>query len=343
MTARPPAPPPDLRLGAGPLERGAPASAGGLAPLRLSGDGAERALFERAAALPVVVPDALRTGVRRALEQRLTARPRRSWWLALAAPVLAAGWALASALAPHRPPPRAPVRAHTVIAATTPTPPIRPVAPPPPHRRAALPTRHPTPAPPPLTVETPGLTIQEFLSAPPEPVAAPPPRLLIARQDQPATALLLAGDRVAGTIRGAPVDLTVHPAQLVGTLGSSNVTLWLHGSQAEGDIGGIPTRFELLEVDGGQQLREGFAVRTSLPAGSTRLALSTGTLGWSPGCGAALPAVGPGVYEGLCATGGRVRVVIPPGWQRLPALPRLILLSFFLTERDPALARLFGP
>jgi hypothetical protein len=339
MTAQPP----DRRMSPGPFDERDPAIAG---PLRLSGGGAERALFERAAAEPVVVPEALRTGVRRALERRLTARPRGSWWLALVGTVLAAGWALASARAPHRPPPapRTPVRAHPVIAPTSMmTTPPRPVPAPPPHRRAALPARRPAPAPAPLAVETPGLTREEFLAAPAEPVAAPPPRLLIARQGQPATALLLAGDRVAGTIRGAPADLTIHPAQLVGTLGSANVTLWLHGSQAEGDIGGIPTRFELLEVDGGQQLREGFAVRTSLPPGSTRLAFSAGTLTWSPGCGAPLPEVGPGVYEGLCATGARARVVIPPGWLRLPALPRLILLSFFLTERDPALARLFGP
>jgi hypothetical protein len=193
-------------------------------------------------------------------------------------------------------------------------------------------------------VKTPGLTVQEFLSpAPEESAAAPAPRLLIARQGRPATALVLAGERVVGTIRGVRLDLTLRPAQLVGVLGTANVTLWLHGTQADGDIGGIPTRFALLEVDGGHQLREGFAVRTSLPPGSTRVALSPHTLTWSPGCDAPLPALSPGVYDGACSSGARARVVLPPSWQRLPPLPRLILLSFFLTERDPAFARLFGP
>jgi hypothetical protein len=38
-----------------------------------------------------------------------------------------------------------------------------------------------------------------------------------------------------------------------------------------------------------------------------------------------------------------VRVELPPAWQELPRLARFLVLSFFLTERDPAMARLFRP
>jgi hypothetical protein len=55
-----------------------------------------------------------------------------------------------------------------------------------------------------------------------------------------------------------------------------------------------------------------------------------------------LTAVRPGIYQGRCARGSRAQVIVPRSWQQLPTLTRLILLSFFLTERDAQFADLFG-
>jgi hypothetical protein len=167
---------------------------------------------------------------------------------------------------------------------------------------------------------------------------------VITRQGQPQAALVLAGDRVVGQVRAAPVALSVTPARIWGKLGYRNVWLWLHGHDAEGTIGGAPVRFELVETAGGSFLREGYFLAHSLPRSTARVAASATTLSWFPGCGAGLteaPA-GAGVYEGRCASGGQARVTIPPGWRRLPPLERMILLSFFLGQRDPLLDDLFG-
>jgi hypothetical protein len=176
----------------------------------------------------------------------------------------------------------------------------------------------------------------------PEIPAAPPPRLSIAREGRREVSLILAGNRVGGKIGDAAVALSIERGHLAGKLGHRNVSLWLRGHDADGEIGGVPVRFLLLDTDTGHQLREGFSVRAALPYGSTRVELTASSLSWSPGCGAALPEVAPGTYQGRCASGAQTRVVLAPNWRRLPALTRLLLLSFFLTERDPAFAPLFG-
>jgi hypothetical protein len=167
------------------------------------------------------------------------------------------------------------------------------------------------------------------------------PRLLISREGEPDASVVLAGGRVVGSIRGTPVSLTLETARITGKLGERNVWLWLHGHQAQGDIGGVPVRFELMELPDGYLLREGYSVRKELPPQATRLTLTASTLTWSP-CGAALAQVAPGTFEGSCTSSRRARVVLPPGWRGLPALTEAILLSFFLTERDPSFAGLFG-
>jgi hypothetical protein len=180
-------------------------------------------------------------------------------------------------------------------------------------------------------------------AAEPAPMA---PRLVIAREGAREVSLvsvILAGDRVVGNVRGTPVALTIERSQLHGKLGHRNVSLWLHNDEARGEIGGIPVRMELVPTRDGHQLREGYSVRSSLPFATTRVETTGTSLRWSPGCDAPLNQVATGVYQGRCGSGGEARVAIPPSWQRLPALTRLVLLSFFLTERDPALARLFGP
>jgi hypothetical protein len=171
--------------------------------------------------------------------------------------------------------------------------------------------------------------------------ASPPPRLLIAREGRPAVSLVLAGNRVAGQVDGVAVSLTIEPGRLLGRLGHRNVWLSLRGHDAEGEIGGIAVRFELVDTDQGHQLREAFAVRAALPYGSTRVEVTGHSLSWSPGCQAPLTEVGPGIYHGRCASGAKARVVLGPTWRQLPVLTRLVLLSFFLTERDPAFAPLF--
>jgi hypothetical protein len=166
---------------------------------------------------------------------------------------------------------------------------------------------------------------------------------VIAREGEAEVRLVLAGDRVIGKVRGTPVDLSVEGGRIAGKLGHRNVWIWLRGHEAQGDIGGVPVKFQLIDTRDGHQLREGFSVRSFLPLAATRVETTATTLAWSPGCGAPLGESAPGTYEGRCLSGHGARVVIPPNWRSLPVLPRLLLLSFFLTERDPALARLFGP
>jgi hypothetical protein len=172
--------------------------------------------------------------------------------------------------------------------------------------------------------------------------APPPPRLVIQRGRRREVSLVLAGGRVVGTVRGTPVALTIDGALITGRLGDRPVSLWLHPRHAQGQIGGLPARFELAETPAGVALRAGTTIKGPLPATSTRVVTGPGGLAWSPGCNVALPARGAGTYQGRCGSGGQARVSLPPAWQELPLLPRLILLSLFLTERDQGMDDLFG-
>jgi hypothetical protein len=218
-----------------------------------------------------------------------------------------------------------------------------PALPPAPRPRRTAVVRAPGPVAPPGPGGAPAWPLAETEDDLEETGPAPPaPRLLITRESEGEVSLVLAGERVIGSVRGTPVALTLERTQLGGKLGHRNVSLWLQGADARGEIGGIPVRMQLVSTRDGYQLREGFSVRPSLPFPATRVELTATSLSWSPGCDAPLARTAAGVYEGRCASGRQARVVIPPSWQRLPTLTRLILLSFFLTERDPALARLFG-
>jgi hypothetical protein len=292
---------------------------------------ADRALLARAAREPLPVPDELRRRLQAELEARLLGRARPGGRLALAlAGVLLAGSALAYGLAgPPAPSPPAPMEKKIV------PPPERPVRRKVARARAVVeptvvaPAVEPLP-PPPVTAAP---------SEPEEPAPAPP-RLVIAREGRPDVTLALAGDRVVGKVGESPVALAIGGGQILGKLGEHNVWLWLRGHEAGGDIGGVPVKLQLVETDAGYQLREGFSVRTTLPYAATRVEATSRALSWA-GCDAPFSEVAPGVYEGRCASGARARVSLSPSWRELPVLERLILLSFFLTERDPAFGKLF--
>jgi hypothetical protein len=318
---------------------------------RIFGSEEDRSLLDRMVAAPMSVPEDFRLTTRRALEKRLSSPAPRLRPLALAlAGSLLAGSALAYGLASRRQPPAQAASKPPVPSVIRPAsrPPVvrpTPAAPPPaPARRTRrmvrvpelrAPVRAPGGLPPwPIAEEE--TTLEESGPAP------PPPRLVIARQGRPEVSLVLAADRVVGSVRGTPVDLTIEPGQLVGKLGPRNVWLWLHGHQAEGEIGGIPVKLQLVETADGHQLRQGYSVRSSLSFGANRVQATSTSLAWFPGCEEGLTEIAAGTYQGRCGSGSEARVVIPQSWQRLPALTRFILLSFFLTERDPSLAPLFG-
>jgi hypothetical protein len=307
------------------------------------GFGSEEGRLLLRLARPALVPAPLRNDVRRAIEARLAAGRRRAPWrlsLALAASLLV-GSALAYGLTQLRPGVRPAIeRPSPAPARSVPRPVVamveapRPV--PRPHARRvarALPLLVPEQAGPPLLWPA-----REPDDLPPAPA---PPRLLIQRAGRAEVSLVLAGDRVVGKVGEVPVSLLLSGAQLLGKLGDRNVWLWLHGHEAEGYIGSAPVRFELADTPAGQELREGFVLHGQLPAQATRIATGAGALSWFPGCGAPLSPAGAGTYEGRCRRGGEARVAIPESWQRLAPLPRLILLSFFLTERDPRFEPLF--
>jgi hypothetical protein len=314
---------------------------------RLFGAEEDRRLLDRAAAAATVVPERLRLETRRALETRIFSPGRfRGLGLGLAVALLG-GSALAYGLvagrgAPTEQPsgpeplaPRAgpPALSPPVLEAPLPERPAR-------RKRQPAPIRTATGWSPAEAVGGRFTMLADDEDALEPAPASAEPRLLIAREGQPEVGLVLAADRVVGRVRGTPVDLTIEGGQLRGTLGRRNVWLWLRGHEASGEIGGVPVRFELVETRDGHQLREGFSVRSSLPYGATRVETTATSLSWS-GCGKPLGAIAGG-YGGRCASGAESRVAIPPRWQQLPALPRLILLSLFLTERDPAMAPLFG-
>lgn len=340
--------------------------------LRHAGSADDRALL--AGAQVPTISEPARHQIRAALEERLSPRGRRraAGRLALAlAGTLLAGSALAygvtrlqlrralpspagaagiSGRAPdHRAaPPPPPARAPAAAPPATPPSPAAPAR----HRRTAL--RTGAPAPHPLPFGWPGLRDPADLLAggPPEPepddsaAPAPPiaaPRLVINRPGRRPIALVLAGDRIVGKVRDSVVGLTISPSQISGKLGEHTVDLWLHGRYARGAVDGNPIHFELLDTTTGHALRVGRFLREASPVGSIRIVTTASSLSWSPGCDAPLTAVRPGLYQGRCARGTDTEVVIPPSWQQLPGLPRLILLSFFLSERDGDLEDLFGP
>jgi hypothetical protein len=322
--------------------------------LRVSGSAEERALI--AGAQEPLVPIELRRQVRRALEERLSAGGRRRAlrrWLLVLAGTLVAGSALAyqavqlrsrPVVAPA--PPVVPVVAPATQAAP-PSPPenlvrpaarVRPAVPVTASSRVAVRSPHVEPhawpfgapalrAPGDLRWDSDPDEADDGAAGAPPP---PPPRLLVTRGGRPEITLVLAGGRIVGRVRGAPVALELTAAQIAGHVGDRNISIWLHGREAQGSIGGVPIKFELRETRDGYHLREGYALPSALPAVATRVATTDRSVTWFPGCGAPLAAAEPGAYQGRCASGSRARLEIPEGWQRLPVLARLVLLSLFL-------------
>ena len=159
---------------------------------------------------------------------------------------------------------------------------------------------------------------------------------MITREGRRDVTLVLAGNRVVGRVRNTPVALTVLAAQILGKIGDQDVWLWLHGREAEGTIGGFPVHFALTETADGQALRQGQLPHELLDATATRIATGAHGLAWFPSCPTPLAAAGTGVYEGRCLSGRYMRIAIPERWRQVPPLPRLILLSVVLNQREPA-------
>jgi hypothetical protein len=327
--------------------------------LRVSGSDEDQALLREADGEEV--PGELRSRVRQAVEERVSPRGRRraGWRLLLASAVtLAGGTALAYGVvqvrarlaaptaAPSSTPPGSAISARPAPPAPTTT-----EAPPAPRpavatvatsRRAAAAAERARPLP---SLGGPGLAAPPTGEDPPAPVAPPAMpsgRLLIQHQGRRPVTILLHGPRISGDVRGLPVDLELRGQRILGKAADQPFALLLQGSEASGNIAGQDVAFELAPTRGGAVVRGG------LPGHSARIEIDGDKLSWFPGCDEELTETTPGsgVYRGRCE-GAPAQVVIPPAWQRLPRLPRFILLALFLTEREPGLPdhppALFGP
>lgn len=166
----------------------------------------------------------------------------------------------------------------------------------------------------------------------------PPPRLIIRRPGRGEASLLLAGGRVVGQAGNTTVSLAISEGGIVGRLGPHPVSLSLHGQRAHGTIAGRPVRFELADIPQGHALRAAALGERPLFFSNTLLEATANHLSWPrSSCKAALEGAAPGVWKGRCDSGGEMLVSLPRAWLALPELPRLIVLSLVLTEREPAL------
>jgi hypothetical protein len=334
--------------------------------LRGSGDAEIRALLAAPASLP---PASLHREVRAAVEARLSqgGGPRRSRlrWGLIGGGVLLAGGALAFGLVrgyqqvPTRGPDAHAIAATPSIAAPV-APPIgeEPSAPAP---APAIRRGRPAPVPPPTGVPRaareqpfggpglawpPGGMVDPVDSSPgaagkPTPSAAR--RLVIARQGRREITLAVTGDdhgfHINGQVRDARVDLEIAGPRITGKLGDENVLLLMRGTEAQGTIANHDVGFTLVTTP------HGHLMRGSVPAHTTRVETTETTLAYYPGCDDPLALVAPGSYRGTCG-GGKAEIILPPVWQQLPPLPRLILLSLLLPEPergDDRPRNLFGP
>jgi hypothetical protein len=136
-----------------------------------------------------------------------------------------------------------------------------------------------------------------------------------------------------GWVRGQQFGVKVAPVELEGSLAGEPVWIWMHGEEAEGHIGGHEVGFSLHTTPGG------FLLRGQAVGHTVRLEESHGFLSWMPACERPLLRLPRGptaevVYQGACASGRRMRLVLPDTLGRVPPLPRLILLALLLTERE---------
>jgi secreted protein with Ig-like and vWFA domain len=143
----------------------------------------------------------------------------------------------------------------------------------------------------------------------------------------------VANGRVDGKVRGAPVSVSVERSSIAGHMAGEPVRIWMRGREAEGEIGGHDVGFTLIETPTGHLLR-GKAVGHTV-----RLEESYGVLTWLPSCERPLVRLPRGTaaeqtYQGTCESGHRMRVTLPDQFGALEPLPRLVLLSLLLTDRE---------
>jgi hypothetical protein len=331
--------------------------------LRHAGRPEDRELLRQAGVPPV--PPGQQDAVRRAVEARIArpARRRRGFWVGAGLGTFLAGTALAygvievkarrerTAVAPAAPPPSARAMAPRRAETPDPEPAAAQEAPP----AAAPPARPGSARRPPagprggapaadagVTPPAPfgGPAWRRFHDVPEEPAAAAPrPEAPAPVLDQVAidwagrapVRLRFHDGHLSGQARGVAVDLRLEGARLTGKVGAHVLALWFRHEDAVGTIAGRSFGFELSPKTGGHILRGG------VPGHTVRVQLDAAGLAVFPGCERALPAIGPGVYDGTCAGGERLRVALPPAFADLPPLPRTVLLGLLLARRDAVL------
>jgi hypothetical protein len=161
-------------------------------------------------------------------------------------------------------------------------------------------------------------------------------QLVITQDGRRKASLQVQGQRLRGDVRGTSVQVAIKPVEIEGHMAGEPVWIWMHGREAEGHIGGHRVGFTVTETPTGHLLR-GTGVGHTI-----RLEEAHGRLSWLPSCERPLLRIPTGreraiVYQGACASGGRMRVILPDAFDVWPPLPRLILLSLLLTEQDPVL------
>jgi hypothetical protein len=321
------------------------------APRRLRAEGSEedKRLLRAAALVPV--PEAVKDGVRRALEARFADEASQtSGWrvrkiaaaLALvlaAAGVAAAGWGPTLWQKLRGPSPaektHAAARAQNqpVDGVTAPKADLPP-APRPPATEAKLKVPTPPQAP---TLQRPELDLPTFLSAgeaperPATPPVVDPDRLIISRSGRAEVALVATAGRLRGEVRGRSLDLAFKDRSVSGRIGGDELQILGAGSErAVGHVGGKAIDFSFNPTD------HGWRVDASLPNLNGRVRLDEGGLYFFPGCGEELQAVAgkPGNYQGICADGTSVRITLPRAFAQAAPAARLILLGMLLPEPD---------
>ena len=175
-----------------------------------------------------------------------------------------------------------------------------------------------------------------------DPYSDPAGRLVVSQVGRPDISLAVDAQGLHGEVGGQPFEVAVKGVEIDGHLAGEPIWLHMHGREAEGHIGGHDVGFVLTETPAGHLLR-------GVSVGSTvRLEESFGRLSWLPSCEHALVRLPRGeaknrVFQGACASGRRMRLVVPQALDDLAPLPRLILLALLLIEPDePGAHPLFG-
>jgi hypothetical protein len=163
-------------------------------------------------------------------------------------------------------------------------------------------------------------------------------RLVVSQEGRPEISVAVDNGHVSGRVGGEPFDLAVKGAVLEGHVAGEPLSLWMHGREAEGHIGGHDVGFVLAGTPTGHLLR-GISVGSAV-----RLEESAGSISWLPSCErplVRLPSTSApvSVYQGTCASGRRMHLVLPRALDELADLPRMIVMSLVLIEPDEPGAR----